>query len=162
MSEVQINSQKKHYRDSKSGFSIQYPSQKNWKIDSKSPGKIIFINKKTPATLIIAFIPLPNIIPDLSDPKIYRLALNDIAGSYQKSNPNFVVLASDMITNPNNNVKGVQIVYNDIIQGHIWKGRLNAYFLDDKRYDLTAFAAQENFDAMDNQFFTPVTNSFTF
>jgi len=162
MSEVQINSKKKHYRDSKSGFSIQYPVLSRWKINLKSPGKMIFVNKDIKATLVISFIQLPNIVPDLSDPRIFRLALNDIAGSYYKSHPNFKVLTSNMIINPNNGVKGVQIVYNDIIQGHIWKGRLNAYFSDDKRYELTVFAEQENFDAMDNQFFTPVTNSFTF
>jgi len=162
MSEAKIITKKKHYRDSKGGFSVQYPVLSKWKIKSKSPGTIIFVNKDTKATLVIGFIQLPNIIPDLSDPKIFRLALNDIAGSYHKSHPNFEVLTSNMITNPNNGAKGVKIAYNDKISGHIWKGKLIAYFLGNKRYDVTALAEQESFDAMDKQFFTPVTNSFTF
>ncbi|MBY9009230.1 MAG: hypothetical protein KGD74_05135 [Candidatus Lokiarchaeota archaeon] len=162
MSELKITPKRKHYRDSKTGFSIQYPVLSRWNIKSKSPGKMIFVNKDTKATIVIGFIQLPNIIPDLSDPSIFRLALNDIAGSYHKSHPNFEVLTSNMITNPNNGAKGVQIVYNDKISNHIWKGRLIAYFLENKRYDVTAFAEQESFDTMDNQFFTPVIKSFTF
>lgn len=151
-----------HYRDKMSGFSIEYQDLIGWAIHERTLGKLIFVNKDTKATLVLGFIQLPNVIPDLSDPIIFRMALEDITGSYQKLHSNFVILSTNLVTNSNNGVNGLQLVYNNKISGHLWKGRLIAFFTGNKRYDVTAFAEEESFDAMDNQFFTPVANSFTF
>lgn len=154
----------KLYRDAESGFSLLYPDLPGWTIHTEipAPGRVAFVNEVAKATLVFGFIQLPTVISDLSDPRIFQLALDDIVGSYQKSHPHFMLFSSSLVMNPNNSVKGVQMVYTDQVSGRLCKGRHITFLTGSKRYDVTALAGQESFDAMDNQFFIPVTNSFTF
>lgn len=156
----------KHCSDKKSGFSIDYPDLSSWTVQKppeiSEPGRLGFLNKDIKATLVFGFVQLPNVIPDLSDSQIYHMALDDITGGYRKSNPNFVVLSSSLVTNPNNGVKGVQLIYTNKVSGCLWRGRHIAYFRGSKRYDITAYAEQQSFDYADRQFFTPAANTFTF
>lgn len=156
----------KYYSDEKSGFSIEYPDLPGWTVlkppEINEPARIGFLNKDIKATLVFGFIQLPNVIPDLSDPKIYHIVLDDITGGYRKPDPDFVLLSSSLVTNPNNGVQGIQFMYNSKVAEHLWRGRHIAYFRGSQRFDITAYAEQLSFDYADRQFFSPVANTFTF
>jgi len=156
----------KHYADGETGFSFNYPDLAGWTIQKSSqvraPARLTFVNYQLKATLVFGFIQLPNVIPDLSGPGILDAAVADIFGSYQRSHPSACLLSSRLVTNPNNSVKGVELVYTDKVQGDLWKGRLIVFFKGSKRYDVTAYALQENFDRADREFFAIVLKSFNF
>ena len=156
----------KHYTDGETGFSLDYPDLVGWTIQKppqvRAPARLTFVNNQLKATLVFGFIQLPNVIPDLSGPGIFDAAVANIFDSYQRSHPYARLLSSRLIANPNNGVKGVELVYTDKIQGDPWKGRLIAFFKGSKRYDVTAFSLQENFDHADRELFTPVLKSFNF
>ena len=155
-----------HYTDDEVGFSLDYPDLEGWTIQRpphvRPPARLVFVNYELKATLVLGFIQLPNVIPDLSGPGIFKAAVTDIFGSYQKSHPHARLLSSRLVTNPNNGVKGVELVYTEKIKGDLWKGRLTVFFKGSKRYDVTAFSLQENFDYADRELFTPVLKSFNF
>lgn len=156
----------KHYVDSETGFSFDYPNLAGWTIQKppqvRAPARLIFVNHQLKATLVFAFVQLPNVIPDLSGPGIFDAVVTDIFGSYRRSNPGARLLSSRLVTNPKNSVKGAELVYTDKVRGELWKGRLTAFFKGSKRYDVTAFALQENFDHADREFCASVLTSFNF
>ena len=156
----------KHYTDGETGFSLDYPDLTGWTIQKppqvRAPARLTFVNNQLKATLVFGFIQLPNVIPDLSGPGIFDAAVANIFGSYQRSHPYARLLSSRLVINPNNGVKGVELVYTDKVKGDPWKGRLTAFFKGSKRYDVTAFSLQENFDHADRELFAPVLKSFNF
>ena len=156
----------RHYTDRETGFSFDYPELAGWTIQKppkvRAPARLAFVNNQLKANLIFGFIQLPNVIPDLSGPGILDAAVANIFGSYQRSHPHARLLSSRLVTNPNNGVKGVELVYTDKVRGDPWKGRLTAFFKGNKRYDVTALALQENFDRADRELFAPVLKSYNF
>lgn len=156
----------KHYADGETGFSFNYPDLAGWTIQKppqvKAPARLTFVNYQLKANLVFGFIQLLNVIPDLSGSGILDAAVANIFDSYQRSHPGACLLSSRLVTNPNNSVKGVEVVYTDQVQGDLWKGRLIAFFKGSKRYDVTTFALQENFDRADREFFVLVLKSFNF
>ena len=52
------------------------------------------MNYELKAALVLGFIQLPNVIPDLSEPDIFKAAVADIFGSCQRSHPHARLLSS--------------------------------------------------------------------
>lgn len=153
----------KHYTDDQVGFSIDYPDIASWTIrkpsELKPPGIIGFINSESKATIVVGFLKLPNVVPDLSETGVLQAAVDDIFGSYQKRNTNAKLISSGILIN-RQKLKGVEVVYTDVILGEAWKGKLVAFFKGNKRYDVTALATKDQFQQADTEFFSVVLKSF--
>lgn len=153
----------KKYTDDQAEFSFEYPDVINWTIykasELRQPGIVGFTNSKYKATIVVGFIQLPNVIPDLSEPGILQAAVEDIFGSYQKKNLKAKLISSKMLMNTQK-IKGVEVVYTDVVLGEVWKGRLVAFFKGTKRYDVTAHAIKNQFQQADTEFFSLVLDTF--
>jgi hypothetical protein len=151
------------YIDDQAKISFDYPDVINWTIHKASelrqPGIVGFTNSKNKATIVVGFIQLPSVIPDLSEPGILHAAVDDIFGSYQKKNLKAKLISSKMLMNTQK-IKGVEIVYTDVILGEVWKGRLVSFFKGTKRYDVTALAIKNQFQQADTEFFSLVLETF--
>lgn len=149
----------KHYTDDQTEISFDYPATGSWTIrrapEAKPPARVIFTNSETRASVIVGFLQLQNVIPDLSEPVILQAAANDIFGSYLRKNPQAKLISSKMLTNTQK-INGVEVVYTDVVQGEAWKGRLVAFFKGSKRYDVTTFAPQDRFQLANTEFFSVV------
>jgi hypothetical protein len=156
----------KHYADDQTGLSFDYPNVADWAIrrppEVNPPARVTFTNSKNKATLVVGFLQLPNVIPELSEPGILQAAVDNIFGSYQKKNPQARLVSSRIVTNAQNGVKGVEVVYADSVGGERWKGRLVAFFKGSKRYDVTAFALENEFERADTDFFSVILQTFKF
>jgi len=156
----------KHYADDQTGLSFDYPNVTHWTIrrppQVSPPARVTFTNSKTKATVVVGFIQLPNVIPDLFEPGILQAAVDDIFGSYRRKNPQARLVSSRIVTNAQNRVKGVEVFYTDSVGGQCWKGRLIAFIKGSKRYDVTTFSLDDEFERAETDFFSVILQTFNF
>ncbi|MBI5196747.1 MAG: hypothetical protein HZA10_10560 [Nitrospirae bacterium] len=156
----------KRYADKKTGFFFEYPELAGWVMqetaDVNAPGSVSFVNKEINASLSVGHMKLPAVTPDLSIPGMLDAAVADIFGSYKKNRPDAKLLSSRIVTNPNNKVKGVEMVYTDKIHDNLLKIKDSIFFKGTNRYSVTAIARDKDFDRVDKDFFAVVLKSLRF
>ena len=161
----------KHYMDDEGGFSFDYPNLAGWEIEKPRADLVMLSNDQLKASIIFSVTQSPSSSGeewgwDLSDPSLFDSLVSITFGKYKKLRPSARLLSSRPITNPNNGVKGVELVLTD--KPLLWVSerplKINSitFSKGDKRYDVTATAPEENFDRADREFFAPVLKSFNF
>lgn len=161
--------------DEKGSFSVEYPhlgAPQEWVLENIGPSSVMFKNNFFPRRkilrekIVLSYSKLP---VDIADPwdnttqgQIGQGFCNWLKKLFRQDFKNLKILSIEKITNPYNNVKGLEFLITLVWKNRPIRAKCLTFIKEQNKYDIIAMAEEREFRMTDLYFFLPVIQNFKF
>ena len=161
--------------DEKGSFSVEYPdlgTPQKWVLKNIGPSTVMFQNNLFPRhkilreKIVLSYSKLPLGIYDPWDNTIQgqigQVFCDWLKKLFRQDIKNLKILSIEKITNPYNNVKGLEFLITSVWLNRPIRAKCLTFIKEQNRYDIIAMAEEREFRMTDLYFFLPVIQNFKF